>query len=138
MPPHCGSTILSTYDIKIKFYFGNILRPLVFDLMYWPLRPLRPNFFELLKDHDFFKPKDFYIYQDDPTKCRSRSANTFLFPPTLIVYAYIFYNCMQRRLKSTYFWLQCEMHRELQCPLKKKKPTSHFYYVRSRLEEQKK
>ena len=99
MSPQYASTIYFLHmTFIIKFHFGIILRPLVFDLMYWPLRPLRPKFFEL-RTMIFFQPKDFYIYQHDPTKCRSRSVNTFLFPLTLMTHTFkTLLNCMKLKV----------------------------------------
>ena len=46
----------------IKFHFGIILRPLVFDLMYWPLRPLRPKFYEVRTSIFVIQNTSIYIY----------------------------------------------------------------------------
>ena len=69
----------------IIFHFEAILRSLIFDLIYWPLRLLGPNFFELWT-LIFFSPNAFYTCQHVTTEFLSRSTNTFCPAPTLMCY----------------------------------------------------
>ena len=64
----------------IKFHFGGILRPLVFDLMYWPLRPLRPKFYEIRTSIFWAQKSPIYI-SITPQKAGVDRRTLFYFPP---------------------------------------------------------
>ena len=61
MPPHYGSTILSTYDFHNKILFWQHSEAIGFWLYVLSFKAAAPKIL-LSQDLHFFQPKDFYIY----------------------------------------------------------------------------
>ena len=104
MPPYYCWTMLSTYDIHNKISFLGHSEAIGF----WPyILAFKATAPKILwsKDLNFLDSKVSYIYQHDPTISRSRSANTFLFSPTLRYHTLYKTSILVFELKTACNWL---------------------------------